>query len=380
MENFIFYNPTKLIFGKDTIPLIIKEIEKYQYDKILLLAGGGSIKQNGVYDQIILALKASNINHIEQWGVRPNPVLSHAESALELARKENVQAILAVGGGSVLDEAKAIAAGFFVNDIWGLYEHVYPIKKALPVFTILTLSGTGSEMDGIAVLTNEKENKKWFISSSLLYPKVSVIDPSIQMSLPWHQTVNGAIDAITHTQEFYFMGDNEEISLSMDEAIIRTIIKCVDKLKIDENDYNSRANLAWSATLALNGISGIALRGGDWATHRIEHAISALHPEVAHGAGLGVIMPAWIKYVYKYNQKTFERWAKEIWNEDTVDSAIQKLKEKYRFWSAPTTLRELGISENEIQSIAKNALLNGIIGNLKNLSFVDIVEILKIAY
>jgi alcohol dehydrogenase YqhD (iron-dependent ADH family) len=200
------------------------------------------------------------------------------------------------------------------------------------------------------------------------------------MSLPWHQTVNGAIDAITHTQEFYFMGDNEEISLSMDEAIIRTIIKCVDKLKIDENDYNSRANLAWSATLALNGISCIALRGGDWATHRIEHAISALHPEVAHGAGLGVIMPAWIKYVYKYNQKTFERWAKEIWNEDTVDSAIQKLKEKYRFWSAPTTLRELGISENEIQSIAKNALLNGIIGNLKNLSFVDIVEILKIAY
>lgn len=380
MENFTFWNPTKIIFGKDTIPLIIKEIKKYNYKKILMLAGSGSIKLNGVYEQIINTAKSSNIILIEKWGVRPNPILSHAESALELARKEKVEAILAVGGGSVIDEAKAIAAGFYAQSIWDLYEHIYPISNALPIFTVLTLSGTGSEMNVNAVLTNEKEKKKWFIGSPLLYPKASVIDPSIQMSLPWHQTVNGAIDAITHTQEFYFMGSNQEISLSIDEAIIKTIIKSVDELSQNEKNYDSRANLAWSATIALNGLSGIALPGGDWASHRIEHAISALHPEVAHGAGLAVVMPAWIKYIYKYNEKTFSRWAHSIWKENSIETAIEKMKEKYRSWSAPVSLKELGIQKNEIQDIAKNALLNGNVGNIKSLSIYDIIKILEIAY
>lgn len=376
MENFNFWNPTKIIFGKDTIPLIIKEIKKYNYKKVLMLAGSGSIKLNGVYEQILTTAKSANIILIEKWGVQANPILSHAESALELARKEKVEAILAVGGGSVIDEAKAIAAGFYSESIWGLYEHIYPINNALPIFTVLTLSGTGSEMNTNAVLTNEKEKKKWVIGSPLLYPKASVIDPSFQMSLPWQQTVNGAIDAITHTQEFYFMGSDQEISLSIDEAIIKTIIKSVDVLRQNEKDYNARANIAWSATIALNGLSGIAIPGGDWTSHRIEHAISALHPEVAHGAGLAVVMPAWIKYIYKHNEKTFSRWAYSVWNENSIDAAIEKMKEKYSSWSAPVSLKELGIQKHEIQDIAKNALLNGNVGNLKSLSLSDIISIL----
>ena len=305
MENFTFFNPTKVIFGRRTIPRIGEEINKKGYNKILLLAGKGSNRENGVYDATVKSLKRAGIEWIECWGVKPNPILSHAEEALELVRKEGLQMVLAIGGGSVIDEAKSIAAGFYLNNIWDAFEENQTINKALPVFSILTLSGTCSEMDPFAVLTNEVEKKKWNIGGDALFPKVSIIDPSVQMSLPWSQTVNGAIDAMSHVMEFYFLGEKEEITIALDEAIMRTIIKCLDMLKDDEKNYQARANIAWSATLALNGISGIALKGGDWSSHRLEHGISALHPDIAHGAGLAVVFPAWIKYTQNENPEQF---------------------------------------------------------------------------
>jgi len=383
MQNFVFYNPTKVIFGKDTISRIGSEIARCGIKRVLLLAGGGSIKRNGVYRQVVESLKSNAIEWIEHWGVRPNPVLSHANEGIEIVRQNKLEGILAVGGGSVIDEAKSIAAGFFLDNLWDAFERKVKIEKALPVFTVLTISATCSEMDPFAVLTNETENKKWNIEGAALYPKVSIIDPSVQVTLPWEQTVYGAIDALSHIMEFYFQGKGEEPTLSLDETLIHNIFKSVDKLKDNRSDYSVRATLAWSAVLALNGFSGAGLYGGDWACHTIEHGISALHPQVAHGAGLAVVFPAWIKYIHPLNEPQFLRWAKNIFGKNNVESAVQALKEKYRSWGAPVSLRDLNISKDEIPEIIEiilqaNTIRN--IGNIKNLDFNDLYEILNIAY
>ncbi len=384
MQNFVFHNPTKIIFGKGTIGKIGREITKYGTKRVLLLSGTGSIKTNGVYEQVVNSLREEGITWIEHWGVRPNPVLSHALEGIRIIRDNGLEAVLAVGGGSVIDEGKCIAAGFYLDNLWDAFEQRKRIEKALPIFTVLTLSGTCSEMDPYAVLTNEEENKKWNIEGFALYPKVSIVDPSVQMTLPWNQTVFGAIDALSHIMEFYFEGKNEETTLALDEALMKTIFKCVDNLKANPNDYDSRASLAWAATLGLNGISGAGLYGGDWASHAIEHGISAFNPDVAHGAGLAVVFPAWIKYVHSLNEPTFLRWANNLFGKSNVESAVIALKEKYRSWGAPVSLRELGFEKSAITHIAnivaKYFDRGSTIGKILSLDYYDIVEILKIAY
>jgi alcohol dehydrogenase YqhD (iron-dependent ADH family) len=347
MQNFVFHNPTKVIFGRGTIPKIGSEISRYGIQKVLLLAGGGSIKKNGVYEQVVNSLKENKIDWIEHWGVRPNPVLSHANEGIKLVKENGLEGILAVGGGSVIDEAKSIAAGVFLENLWDAFERKVEIEKALPVFTILTISATCSEMDPYAVLTNEKENKKWNIGSFALYPKVSIVDPSVQFTLPWKQTVFGAIDALSHIMEFYFQSKGEEPTTSINETLILKIFESVDNLQKDPRNYSARAELSWSAILALNGISGAGLYGGDWACHTIEHGISAVHPEVAHGAGLAVVFPAWIKYIHYLNEEQFLRWAKVIFQKNNVEAAVIAMKEKYKSWGAPVSLRELGIKKEE---------------------------------
>lgn len=383
MQNFVFHNPTKVIFGQGTIPKIGSEIAKFNIKSVLLLAGQGSIKTNGVYEQVVQSLVENKIDWVEHWGVRPNPVLSHALEGINIVREERLQGILAVGGGSVIDEAKSIAAGFFLDNLWDAFERKVEIENALPVFTVLTISATCSEMDPYAVLTNEEEKKKWNIAGFPLYPKVSIIDPSVQFALPWEQTAFGAIDALSHIMEFYFQSKGEEPTTSINESLILTIFNCVDQLQINPSDYKARSALSWSAVLALNGISGAGLYGGDWACHTIEHGISALHPEVAHGAGLAVVFPAWIKYIHTLNEPQFLRWAKVIFGKNNVDSAVSALKDKYRSWGVPVSLRNLKIPKEEIPQIAEIVYqANSIrtIGNIKFLDYNDIVEILKIAY
>lgn len=380
MNNFIFYNPTKIVFGTNTIPTIGSEIKSYGIKKVLLLYGGNSAKKNGVLDTVIHSLQKSNIEYIEYSGVRPNPEINHANEAISIIKEHSLEAVIAVGGGSVIDESKAISAGSFVDDLWDLIYNKKIITNGLPIFTVLTLSGTGSEMNGNAVISNDSINKKLAIGSRFLYPRVSIIDPSIQSTLPWQQTVNGGIDAMTHVMEFYFLGTNEEIVLSQDEAIMNTIIKSIDLLQIDSLDYNARANLAWASTLALNGISGIALKGGDWAVHQIEHSLSAYHVGIAHGTGLGIIYPAWIQYVYKNNINHFERWADKIWHENSIDLAIITMKNKFASWKAPIALSQIGIGKSEIPMIAKNVLTHGLPGALMKLEQKNIEEILYLAY
>lgn len=381
MDNFIYNNPTKLIFGKRSISNIGQELKNAKIKKVLMLAGGGSIKQNGVYEEFVESMNANCIEYLEFWGVQPNPVLRHSIEAIEIIKNNNIEAIIAIGGGSAIDQAKSIAVGRYANNLWDLFEHKESPTKAMPIYVILTISATGSEMNGACVLTNEDERKKWALWSTMIFPKVSIIDAEKQSTLPWNQTANGGIDAMAHIMENYFMATSQEVTMSYDESLMRSIILHIDNLQINQFDYNSRANFAWIATMALNGYAGLGIKAGDWATHKLEHGLSALHPKVAHGAGLGILFPAWIEYIHRIiNPPIFSRWAKNVWNSDTVADALSAMRTKFKQWQSPIKLSELGIRENELPAIADNIMLAGRFGNMKELNYTDVMEILKIAY
>ncbi|CAM2958819.1 iron-containing alcohol dehydrogenase [Hathewaya histolytica] len=388
MENFIFKNPTKLIFGKDTIKNIGEELKKDSIEKVMLVYGKGSIFKNGVYDAVIKSLKDNNLNFVELSGVKPNPVLSKVKEAIAFGKENNIDALLPIGGGSVYDTCKAIAAGFYYGgDVWDFFEGTQKtLEKTLPIYGILTISATGSEMNSGGVITNEEEQKKWSFGHELLYPKVSVVDPSIQCSLPKNQTINGTIDTMTHVFEYYFDGiKNVDLMQEYCEGIIRTAMKHGEILMTDPENYNSRAELALSATLALNRTTGMGRCGGDWATHQIEHSVSALY-DISHGAGLAIIFPAWAKYVYKHNLETFSRFGERIFNitegtnEEKALKGIDELMNFYKKLGAPVSLKEIGVTEDALEKIADNAAMSCPFGFLKNLEREDVLEILKLAY
>ncbi|MDK2900436.1 MAG: hypothetical protein PWQ45_978 [Thermosipho sp. (in: thermotogales)] len=383
MQNFVFYNPTKLVFGKNTVEKIGEYLKKDNVKKVLLLAGGGSIKKNGVYEKVVRSLVENGIEKVEVWGVRPNPVLSKVKEAISVAKNENVDAILAVGGGSVIDSAKAVAAGVrYEGDVWDFYSGKAKVKEAMPLYAILTLSATGTEMNGNSVVTNEETLEKFSFSSIHVYPKVSVVDPEVQYTLPQNQLVNGAVDAISHVMEYYF--DGEEVSLTdrIDEGIIKTIMQTTEVLLDDPKNYDARANFALSTTLALNGVSGLGHKGGDWSSHAIEHALSALNPDVAHGAGLAVVFPAWMKYVYSQAPERFVQFGENIFGlkDCKPEEAINVLSDWYKKIGAPTTLKELGFKEEDIEKLTEIASKMAPMGKLKKLERDDIKKILEIAY
>ena len=382
MNNFTFYSPTKVIFGKDTIPQIGTQLKKAGITSVLLLAGSGSIKKNGVYDTTVKSLKENGISCVEHFGVRPNPTVEHAREGKELIAKNNLQAILAVGGGSVLDEAKGLAAGFFLDDIWDGYAGKAVPQKALPIYTILTLSGTGSEANMNSVLSNHELMLKRAMYCEYTAPRVSIIDPTVQMSLPWHQTVNGGIDAITHCMEFYFVGEKQEATVAIQEAIMNTIIRCLDGLQSDPNCYSCRASLAWASTCALNGLTAAGMSGGDWATHRMQHAISALYPEVAHGAGLAALFPSWIRYSNENNKPKFERWAKNIWGANTIEEGVLNMVKKFKQWCSPTSISELKIVPKENLPAIVDACekISPQLGAVKILKREDYIKIYEMAW
>lgn len=380
MEEFVSHNPTKLILGKDTIGKIGCNIKRYGYKKILLLAGGGSIKKTGVYDQVTKSLKKHGISWTEVWDIRVNPVLKKVREGIRIAREHKCEAILAVGGGSVIDSAKAIAAGMYVKDVWEIYEGKLQIEKAMSLFVVLTISATSSEMNGASVLTNEEEKKKWSLKSIHVNPKVAIIDPSVQQNLPWNQTVNGAIDALSHIMENYFVAKDQLTMMNMDEALMRTLIELTDKLKDNPKDYDLRANFCWAITLAHNGFSASTLEGGDWSSHKIEHAISALHPHVAHAQGLAIVFPAWIKHVHKENLPTFKRWSKNVWNSGSVDEAIKYMKAKYKSWGAPISLKDIDFQMDEKEELARVILLKPVGGTVKDINEKDVKDIIELMY
>lgn len=380
MYSFSFRNPTQIHFGEGMTSMLATELKNAQIKQVLLIAGTGSIKDNGVYTEVTDVLKSNGVDWIEGWGVQPNPTLAKVQELIALAKAENVQAIVAVGGGSVIDTAKAVAAGFYLKDVWNAFTHTETITKTLPIYTVLTLSATGSEMNGNAVITNEAEHKKWAISSPLLYPKVSIIDPTHQISLSFRQTVNGALDAMAHILEYYFVDILPETTLAINDALLKTIVVSTDRLQQDKEDLNARSNLAWSSTLALNGLSGLGLKGGDWACHQIEHSLSAFNPKIAHGEGLGVIFPTWIEYMCEKDPSRFMRWTRNNWFEDIPCKGVKRLREKIESWGSAGCLRDLGIQESDLPKIVDNIMQFPTIGAISKFTRQEVEALLMLAW
>jgi len=379
MNDFTYYNPTKIEFGKEKENKIGKYLAQSSIKKVLLLYGGGSIKKNGLYEKIITSLETNNIEYVELSGVVSNPLLDKVNEGVILVKENDVEAILGVGGGSVADSAKAIAAGAKYNgDVWDFFINKAKITEALPVFTVMTLSATASEMNGNAVVMNEETKQKYSISSVLLNPKISVINPELMATVSKEYLAYSAVDIIAHSIEVYFTASmHPHFNSRIVEAIIQTVMETTEILLEDPNDYDARAEFAWAAIQALNGLTPAGTAGGIFPNHMIEHALSALY-NVPHGAGLSVVIPAWMKWYKDQNPKQFKRFAKKIFNTEDATEGIEKLESWFTQIGSPTTLQAANIPREGIEALALNANeLAGIWGIGKIYSKETIVEILK---
>jgi len=385
MKNFVFHNPTKIIFGKNTIPYIGNETAAFGLNA-LLVYGGGSIKKNNIYGQVTKSLKDTGITYIEHGGVQSNPVLSHVHQGIALAKKNKVDVIVAVGGGSVLDSAKAIAAGTLVeHDVWKFFIGKKSIKNALPLTCVLTLAASGSEMNSGMVVTNEETKQKLGFANRYLYPRVSILDPMATFTVSPAYTAYGAVDAIAHVLEYYF-NSREPYTPVQDRFMEGLILSCMDSCnRVLKNltDYNARADLMWAATLALNGLTGAGLGKVGFPMHMIEHSLSAIY-NVAHGAGLSAVIPGWMRYQSQQTPEKFAQFAERIFsitpgsNDKTAIAGIQALLSWFARIKTPTSLTELQIAEKDIPRIADNALPLAKIWGMKEYTQEKIEEILKL--
>ncbi len=385
MKNFVFHNPTKILFGRDTIPSIGSETAVFGR-KALMVYGQSSIKKNGIYDQVTKSLRDAGVTIVEHGGVRSNPVLSHVHQGIALAKEKSVEVIVAVGGGSVIDSSKAIAAGTLVeHDVWKFLIGKKSIKDALPLTTVLTLAASGSEMNSGMVITNETTKQKFGFANKHLYPKASILDPTATFSVSAEYTAYGAVDAIAHVLEFYFT-NQEPYTPVQDHFMEGLVISCMDSCnRILQNleDYDARADLMWAATLALNGLTGAGLGKIGFPMHMIEHSISALY-NVAHGAGLSVVIPGWMAYQKKQIPEKFAAFAERVFgitsgNIDTkATEGIQALVSWFNKVKTPTSLTDLDIPAKSIPEIAENAVALAKVWGMKDYTAEKIEEILKL--
>jgi len=385
MKNFVFHNPTKILFGTETIPFIGNETAAFG-KTALLVYGQNSIKNNGIYDQVTQSLQEAGVTIIEHGGVQSNPVLSHVHQGISSAKKNNVDVIVAVGGGSVLDSAKAISAGATVeHDVWKFFTSKKSIKNALPLTCVLTLAASGSEMNSGMVVTNEDTKQKFGFANKHLYPKVSILDPTATFSVSPAYTAYGAVDAIAHVLEFYFT-NQEPYTPVQDRFMEGLVISCMDscnRILQDLEDYNARADLMWAATLALNGLTGAGLGKVGFPMHMIEHSLSALY-NVAHGAGLSVVISGWMGYQAQLTPEKFAQFGERVFGitsgstELKAAAGIQALISWFKKVKSPTTLTDLHIAEEDIPMIAENAVALAKLWGMSDYKAEKIEEILKL--
>lgn len=384
MQNFVFRNPTKLIFGKGQLEQLKTEIPQFG-KKVLLVYGGGSIKRNGIYDNVISILKDINAEVFELTGVEPNPRVSTVKKGIQICKENGVEFILAVGGGSVIDCTKAIAAGSkYDGDVWDIVTKKTFANEALPFGTVLTLAATGSEMNAGSVITNWETNEKYGWGSPVTFPQFSILDPVHTTSVPKDQTIYGMVDIMSHVLEQYFHhGTNTELQDRYCEAVLKTVIETAPKLLSDLENYEHRETILYCGTMALNGILAMGVKG-DWATHNIEHAVSAVH-DIPHGGGLAILFPNWMKHVVEENVSRFKQFAIRVFNVETDgktdrEIALEGIQALRQFWTsieAPVTLSDYAIGENEIDLMVDKAMAYGEFGNFKKLNKDDVLSIYK---
>ncbi len=387
MNNFNFYSPTEFVFGKGRENECGELVKKYGGTKVLIHYGGKSAIKSGLIDRVRASLDKSGIAYCELGGVQPNPRDTLVYKGIELARKENVDFILAVGGGSVIDSSKAIAIGVpYDGDFWDFYSGKHA-EKALPVATVLTIAAAGSEGSGDSVITKEDGMLKRGTGSDVLRPRFSVMNPELTQTLPAYQTACGATDIMAHVFERYFTNTKEvEITDRLCEAVLCTMVKETPRVIADPDNYEARANIMWAGTVAHTNIVGVG-REQDWNSHGIEHELSALY-DCAHGAGLAVIMPAWMEFVYKHDIMRFCQMAVRVFgcNMDYADpekTALAGIKAFRRFLhdiGMPINFTELGAKEEDIPVLVeKFGIGDGRTGGFVHLSAQDVAEIYRIA-
>jgi len=392
MANFVFNVPTRVVFGRGTEAETGALVRAQGCKKALIHYGGGSVQRSGLLDRVKASLDGANIAHVELGGVVPNPRLSLVYEGIDLARREGADIILAVGGGSVIDSAKAIAYGVAnEGDVWEFYEHTRNATACLPVGVVLTIAATGSEMSNSSVITNENGWLKRSYNSEFARPRFAVMNPELTLTLPDYQTACGCTDILMHTMERYFTaGDKLEVTDSMAEALLRTVISNALILERDPQNYDARAEVMWAGSLSHNGLTGCGNSGnGDWASHRLEHELGGMY-DVAHGAGLAAVFGSWARYVMADCLPRFRRFAVNVMgvapagtDEQTALEGIAALEAFFRAIHMPTSLRELGLSpsDEELKTIAKKCAVavGGHVGSAKVLYEQDMLRIYEMA-
>jgi hypothetical protein len=359
MENFRFYAPTYFSFGNDSERHIGELVKRFGGHKVLIHYGGGSIKRNGVYQRTVDSLNEASVPFIELGGVKPNPRSDMVYAGIELCRRENVDFILAVGGGSAIDSAKAIAAGVpYAGDFWDFYWKGIPVTEALPVGTVLTIAAAGSEGSPDTVITHENGLYKRGASGEALRPKFSILNPESTLTLDPYQTACGITDIMAHVCERYFTNTRDvEMTDRLCEAVLLTMVHEAPKVIANPADYQARANIMWAGMVAHNNIVGVG-RAQDWNSHRIEHELSSLY-DVAHGAGLAVVMPNWMRHVMHHNIDRFAQFAVRVWGcamdfehpEATAAEGIARFRAFLNAIGMPATLAQLGANEADIPAM-----------------------------
>ena len=391
MYNFNYFTPTKVVFGKGTHEQVGKLIKEYKCEKVLLHYGSGSVVKSGLLDKVKAALDAENIAWVELGGVVPNPRLSLVYEGIELAKREKVDFILAVGGGSVIDSSKAIGYGVCnEGDVWELYDRKKQATACLPLGVVLTMAAAGSEMSNSSVITKEEGWIKRGYSSDLGRPVFAIMNPELTMTLPDYQTACGCTDILMHTMERYFVsGDTMEITDSIAEALMRTVIKNSLILEKDPNNYEARAEIMWAGSLSHNGLTGCGASGTDFATHGLEHELSGLY-DVAHGAGLAALWGSCARYVYKDCLHRFYRFATQVMGVEDNDDAemvalkgIEKTEEFFKQIHMPISIKGLGVdpTREELELMARKCSIasGGKKGYAKVLVEEDMLAIYKMA-
>lgn len=386
MQDFVYQNSTKLIFGKDQERLVGEESTPYG-NKLLLHYGGGSIKSSGLYDKVVQSLKEQGMEIFELGGVKPNPRVSLVREGIALCKENKIGFILAVGGGSVIDSAKAIAAGaLYDGDVWDFFDGKAEVTDCLPIGVVLTIPAAGSESSTGTVITNEDGWYKRSTGHMTMRPKFAILNPVLTYTLPPYQTACGITDMMAHLMERYFTNvKNVELTDRLCEATLRTIINNAHTVLEDPTNYDARAEIMWSGTLAHNNLFGTG-RLGDWGSHDIEHEISGIY-DIAHGAGLAIIFPAWMKYVYQHDLNRFAQFANRVWDveidlnhlERTALAGIYKMEQFFRSIGMPVRLSDVNIDGEHFEQMAKKGTERGPLGNFVKLNEEDIVQIFKIA-
>jgi NADP-dependent alcohol dehydrogenase len=383
MQNFSFHNPVKIVFGKGTIKELSQLIPKDK--KVMVTYGGGSIKKNGVYDQVMNALKGYSL--LEFSGIEPNPLYETCMKAVELARAQQIDFLLSVGGGSVLDATKFISAviPFAGTDPWRILTHGAPVKSAVPLGCVLTLPATGSEMNTNAVISRASTEEKLAFSSKYLYPQFSILDPATTFSLPDKQVANGIVDAFVHVCEQYLTYNmNAPLQDRMAEAILLTLIEEAPKVKANPTDYDVRASIMWCATMALNGLIGKGVPQ-DWTTHQIGHEITALHG-LDHAQTLAIILPAVMKHQQLAKKEKLVQYAERVWGissgivENKIDAAISKTKSFFESVGNPSTLKAYGLTPIDCKPVVEKLKRRGaMLGEHRAIGPKEVEEILELA-